>query len=671
MTTSSSPDPTQELLPAPEVESASVVDQEQVSRRRSTWIDAAVAAFVAGVVVMLHLVMFEPAWPNDPMQYLTLADWFDVESGQSALLDVSHRGLRLGLVGSLAVLRALFGVSEAAYYGLPLLSVGMLASATYALARFALARLPAAIAGIVVVANPMMLTKSSHPFPDVPAVALFTVGIVLVLLPERISISPMAAALCRLGAGLLFGAAYTFRESIVILAPVAIVSILVARVPWRQIGLLLAGSVAVFAAELAVLGAWAGDPFARIRVVLGRGSEDIALGQQGIKKAAQSARFQGNYSLSATAFVRHIEGGSRWMYAFLLAPLGVVLGYRMRRHAMWVVVGAWIAVVWIAYTLIGPMRTDAGGFVFRLLQLRYWYPVFPPLAIGLVGTIVGTISTIASLGGASEKKRWVSNALTGSIGVGLIAILIFAASGRSALLANGSDELPEFREWVAAQGEGIEYLTGSMISRRIAELYISDYFGQPVWTGTVRDDLDTQEATMIVLTKHPKGNSVSMVGGGEMDLSALPLSWDVAHVASNGELVVLVSSDGESNASVVGSWHTTGKTPMGDVRLVSGQQPVRMVFDGEVSVGEPRRIRVEYVSEGTRPHLTCRVDEGDSVRVVPAFKVGNGIGLASGSRVLDYYCPSPNSETRRAMLLVLANRGGTPIDVASISLIDD
>lgn len=625
--------------------------------------EIALAGLMAVGIMLMQLILLESPWSRDPMFYMQKANWLDSVHEGGPVLALDHRSLRVGLIGMLVVMKSIFGYSEAMYYSVGLVAMGLLSSSTYALARLLLPRIPSVFAGVLVAANPLILARSSHPFPDLPAAALFTTGIGLLLWSGREAVPARVSGLMVLTAGATFGAAFAFRESIVLLAPVVLVAMWVIRIGRRDAVLLGMGAMAILVFELAAMQQWAGNALARLEVVLGRGSEGELAGAA-IDKAAQTAEFQGTYTQSAVAFVRHLYRSSRWALVFLIAPIGAAVGWLVSRRTAWLVIGSWLLTIWSLHLLIGPMRTGAGGFVFRLLQIRYWYPVFPALAIGLVGVfywgMLWLMSATRTGGGRVGSIAAATTAVAGAIiGVGLMSTAVQGPG----MFVNGNDHMREFRAWVQEFGDEWTALKSPTLSRRIVAMYTVTSLGVPVWDGSVQRLVNDVGDSMIVLSVEERNPGFATVDGEEVPLTAPPHSWGLEFVSEAARLIVLDPSAGVNHADGLADWDLG--SPNG-LALENGQTSGPLQFEGSLDPDAYRRMKVSYRSSGTAPRVWCRVASGTGIESLEALAFGGGIDHGTGVLVRDYYCPPAGGEGTDVSAIVVANRGEEEIILESV-----
>ncbi|MBW3606278.1 MAG: hypothetical protein KY460_15515, partial [Actinobacteria bacterium] len=224
---------------------------------------------VAGLVFVYAVL--QSAFVHHPI----MSDQLHYLVDANTLPDISfppHHGLRIGLTIPVWFFIQLFDYSEAAYYAVPYLTMVGLVVAVYWLGRLLDSRAAGVISGVLLVANPLVLDEASQLLPDLPAAALLTGAVTLLLWQWRRA--RVTTTLTRgdrvvlVSIGLLLGWAYLIREFIVVWFPVALVVAVVLRVPRSWWRLIAAGAGAMVALELLWGLVFFGNPFARIWAAL-------------------------------------------------------------------------------------------------------------------------------------------------------------------------------------------------------------------------------------------------------------------------------------------------------------------------------------------------------------------------------------------------------------------
>jgi len=234
-------------------------------------------------VVALHvalqlLVRPFPRW-FDALRVMDLArrfpdpqDRFPFSAGP-----VAWHALRIGSIVPERLFQEVFGYGQVAFYAFPFVMGIVLVVATFALGRELYGPAGAAFAALLVVLAPILVRTTNNNtswqlLPDVPAAALFTSGLALVVVAGRRQAErrdgPVVSWLL-VGAGACFGWQYLIRESAVFLFPVILVALGLWRVPWRRWWPLALPMLGALAVEFAWAQHLYGDVLARWHVASG------------------------------------------------------------------------------------------------------------------------------------------------------------------------------------------------------------------------------------------------------------------------------------------------------------------------------------------------------------------------------------------------------------------
>jgi len=628
------------------------------------WPDLLLLAGIFCVAVAFQWWLRESPWPFDPMFYLNNAGFISGVEGGSQALAVEHRSLRLGVVLPIAVTQKLFGYSEITYYAYPLAIFGLLCTSTYAVARLVLNRVVSTCAAALICFLPFILNWSSHPFPDLASGVWFAVGMVAVLGPSawglpdrwRLGLAPVA--------GVTFGLAYMTKETILVLAPVAVLALYIGRASWAQAGLVVAGSVAVVGAELLLLERYTGDAFARLDVLVGRGFEDEKFSEAHQAKIEQTIAHQGTLLRSLGLFPSKLMRFPGLPFpilgVLLLAPLGAALAWWRTRNRIWWVIGAWAVVFWFFFGLMGRIPTESGRPILRLLNDRYWYPIFIPLVVGALGLVVFAY-------GAWPRQR-PSRART-AVAVGftvLFVVVVLPVATESRTRVNTySGHYEEVRRFL--QDEGGEYTTLHAVPHTalILRLYTADRFGGDRWDGTLQfTDTALFEDSLVALGAEsriagagaggstPTSFNQALDGDRSVSLNAPPLDWDVALLTENRRLIVF-----DPYGSVDDRVLFTTKDPR------EGLPPI-VVPPGTTGL----RIRWDFTpTTNGSVGVWCTYSNEAGRQSVPAYTAAQHAwvtedGLPPPRALLDFFCPAPPGGWEN---LTVTARGGSGLQAES------
>ncbi len=593
-------------------------------RRLPDW---AVAALLAVGYLVLQVVFLEAPFRRDPFFYFDAAD-------HPLDLEPEHKTTRIGLLLPVWLAQRVFGYSEAAFYAVPFIVGGLLVIATYYLGRLLFGRLVGVTAAVLVFFNPFVLTRSSQVWPDLPATALLTGGMALLIatavrIDEGRPWTP-ATHIMLIGSGLLFGGAYLSKEVVVFFAPLVLFVWWRYRLPWRKIWWLAGAGLAVLATEFAWNWVAFGDPFTRIEVLLGR----VGTSKGDVVRQVSAREFQGTFLKAFTALPRLLlrETGG-WLFLGLAAM--AALWTSVERSRRFVIMALWLFGLWVVFSAIGWFEKPGGGRVLRLDKDRYWFPVLPALFIGGTAAITEAAKRLTAI-------RWRP--------VTLAAPLVFAAVfvGFTASATVGDDNYflnrdngyREIRTWLAEEAQGYDTIWSDTNSLRLADMYSRTGFGGGVWEGDLKSLAPTVtnrflpgrglgDEWLMPPEELPPGSIILYdtdgwrFAGAEQQipdyLVARPPGWSLLHVTRDGRIAVLTNAPtrDEWNSGPLGvtdhPWvvrqFTFGDLQPGDQLdpVVSG--PIQFATDAEtdpVRLDSPPFGRAVEVPPGS--YLTARLD---------------------------------------------------------------
>ena len=518
---------------------------------RPQQLDLAVALLTIAVFLLFQLFLLLGPHPFDPTTYLAAAQDFPH-------IDATRWTLRIGLVAPVAIATRVMGVTEATLYIVPLSAGVLLVTAVYGtmLALFR-DRVLAAAAALVAVLNADFLLNSSFIFPDNFATATFAAGflfLILGALAARRS-SPWAAwiVVC---AGFFFGWTYLIREFSPILLPTVIVAALLLGYSLRRLGLLLAAAIATGALELAFGAIRWGRPLIHLQQLLNHRDEDfghraetVAIVQRGTQDPLDALRVLPRLILS---------WDSGWPL-LLLAPIFVAALVLLRDRRLWVL-ATWCFGFWATMVLLAMGELPSGKWIINVSNIRYWYPVFPALAMGGLGGLWLIVRRFA------PPRRAL---LAAQLAVVLAAALILlpgiaefrSCSSKNIWRNDPMSRWHELRSWLGSAEAG-SY--GQMVTDRVTRtefdpVYLSAPFGGRVWEGDVRawpksgariEPANGADDSLILLNRR----AVNSLPGGLQKIQSLLTTWSPVFVSGDGALVVLAHRPVVPSAGLSAPW---------------------------------------------------------------------------------------------------------------------
>jgi hypothetical protein len=507
-----------------------------VSRSAQTSrLDWAVGGMTVALYVLVQLVFLQGPHPYDPSWYFRSAfDFPDV--------DPDLFTLRIGLMAPIRAALGVFGPSEAAFYAVPLLSGMALVGAVFATMLLLFRdRALAALAALATGLNVNYLVNSSQIFPDLTATATFTLAFFCLLLggsrPDEFSRPwvPTAAVAC---GGVLLGWSYLVREFSPILLPAVVALVILLRYPLRRIAVLAGAGVATAALELLYGWVYAGDPFVHARLLLERGDAELVEGQVRMEHIQDQLG-----SLLDTLLVLPrllLAWDTGWVF-FVLAGLFVVALVLLRDRRLWLL-AAWFLSFLVAMALVGLGSFSSGRWVLNITNIRYWYPVFPPLVMGAFGGLWLLLRS------RIDGPRGLRAAQLGAVALAALVLIpgfreFSRCDDREAWRNDPATRWHELRSWFSTpEAAQMDIVWTDPYTSRLVPAYTASTFGQRVWDGDVQalDSLGDAPSTgdpATLLLVH-KDRWVAREDAPQA-LEALREEWAPVFVTSDQRMVVL------------------------------------------------------------------------------------------------------------------------------------
>jgi hypothetical protein len=325
--------------------------------------------------VALHLaVQFQvrpyPKW-NDALLVMDFARRFPhlPHHWRFEPVPVAQHALRIGMILPARAFQEVFGYGQVAFYAWPMLAGIVLVLATYWLGALLFSRPAAVLAALIVILHPLLVrdtvnNTSWQLLPDIPAAALFALGMALLIAGARRS------RWWLVGAGVCFGWAYLAREFAVLTFPAIVVALVAWRLPWRRWPVVAAPMVALLALEMVLAWRMHGDALARWRV--GAAHTDPPLPHY-----SRADALQGFWHMLAT------NPGAELMLTMM--ALTVLLAVVVRRRAF-VLCAVWCGSLWLGL-LLGGGLLDPHHVWARDTSARYWVGLLVPVALAGAGVL--------------------------------------------------------------------------------------------------------------------------------------------------------------------------------------------------------------------------------------------------------------------------------------------
>ena len=189
---------------------------------------------------------------------------------------------------------------------------------------------------------------------------------------------PTVAAVC---GGALLGWSYLVREFSPILIPVVVALVLLLRYPLRRVALLAGAAVATASLELLYGWIYMGDPVVHARLLGDRGTAEVVDGEV---RMAYIQDQLGSLLDTLLVFPRLLLAWDTGWAFILLAGVSLLALVRLRDRRLWLL-AAWFLSFLVTMALVGLGSFSSGRWVLNITNIRYWYPIFPPLVMGAFG----------------------------------------------------------------------------------------------------------------------------------------------------------------------------------------------------------------------------------------------------------------------------------------------
>lgn len=521
-------------------------------RRRDMLLDVGTGALTLAVYAVAQIALLQGPHPFDSARYFrTAIDFPDVP--------VDLFTLRIGLVGPVTVAVRLLGHSEAALYAVPLASGLLLAAAVYATMLLLFGeRLVAASAALVSALNTSYLLNSSHIFPDVAATATFTAGFFWLVLGARRAARGSVAIGAALVAGFFFGWTVLIREfSPAVLLPAVVLALVVLRYPLPRVAALAGGALATASLAFVYGLVRYGEPFLHTDALRSRAERSPGPAHmQGFEHIQE----QLETPLDALVLFPRllVSWRSGWAVLVLVVLFFAALAiFRDRR--LWVL-AAWAFSFWAIMAALALVTLPSGRWVINTTNIRYWYPVLPPLAMG--GFAALTLIVRRYL----RAVRGV--AVAGPIAVAAAALVLVPGvveysrcAERDVWRSDPRERWHELRSWLGtADAARYEVIWTDRHTYRLAPAFMRTTFGEPVWEGSVmrfrREQVgkpppgDPRRALVLIHRDRTSWPLTAQASGGE----DFRRRWSPVFVTGDGRMIVAAHDSTVPTGAVDDEW---------------------------------------------------------------------------------------------------------------------
>lgn len=540
---------------------------------RAQWLDLAVGGIAIALFFAIQFFLLLGPQPYDPSKYFATAVRFP------------HVGadlwtLRVGLVAPVVVAVRLIGANEAALYAVPLAAGILLVTAVYGtmLALFR-DRILAAAAALVAALNTDFLLNSSFIFPDTVATATFTTGFLFLVLgglTARAS-NPWVPRGAVIAAGFFFGWTYLIRDFSPILIPTVVAAALVLHYPWRRLGLMAATAVTTGMLEFVYGALQYGKPFIHLQKLLAHRDQAFTPSRAiTIENVQRETQNPGGALLVLPRII--LSWSSGWLL-LLLAPIFVVALILVRDRRLWVL-ATWCLGFWVAMVFIALGELPSGRWIVNTTNVRYWYPVFPALAMS------GFAGLWLLVRRFTPPRRALVLAHLAVVALAALIVVPGVAEFKSCTPETVWRNDPmarwhELRSWLATD-EAASFdtiVTDRITERELDPAFLSAVAGDRVWSGTVTpwpqsgelaEPTEALDTSMMLLSRR----RVSRLPDSSARIDALLREWRPVFVSNDGAFVLLAHRPpGAGDATMPSPWWERPATEGSNPRWGCGMNP--------------------------------------------------------------------------------------------------
>jgi len=514
----------------------------------------AAAGIAIALFLALQFFLLLGPHPFDPAKYFSTAVHFPN-------VGADLWTLRIGLVAPVVVAVRLMGSNEAALYAVPLAAGVLLVTAVYGtmLALFR-DRILAVAAALVAALNTDFLLNSSFLFPDTAATATFATGFLFVVLgglTARAS-NPWVPRGAVLAAGFFFGWTYLIRDFSPILTPTVVAAALVLHYPWRRLGLMAAAAVTTGMLEFVYGALQYGKPFIHLEKLLAHRDQAFtpsrAITIENVQRETQ------NPGGALLVLPRIILSWSSGWFLLLLAPIFVVALVLIRDRRLWVL-ATWCLGFWIAMVCLALGELPSGRWIVNTTNVRYWYPLFPALAMS------GFAGLWLLVRRFTPPPRALVVAQLAVVALAALILVPGVAEFKSCTPEKVWRNDPmvrwhELRSWLATDEAASfdKIVTDRITAREMDPVFLSALAGDRVWSGTVKpwpqtgeriEPTEARDTSMILLNRR----RLSLLPDSEAKIQALMREWRPVFVSGDGALVLLAHGPaGAGEAAMPSPW---------------------------------------------------------------------------------------------------------------------
>ncbi|REE96196.1 glycosyltransferase family 39 protein [Thermomonospora umbrina] len=444
------------------------------------------SALVAVCAVVVQWIIMVPPLYYDPYYVFEGARrWPDIPLDRWPFNEVPHQVSRIGLVLPTRLFQEILGPGQAAYFAMAALGGVVFFVGCHLLIRSLFGDRVGLIATLLLICHPFFLL--TNPFtqevtwsagvllPDMPGAGLFAMGMAgLVVAGRR---EGRAQTRLLVAAGVCLASAFLVRDFVAFMYVGIPVFFRLLGIPWRRLPVIAAPMLAVLAVSMVHNHLVWGNAMSAIRSAAGHGGEPS-------EPVTRMLAFE--------SFDRAMRD---WhpMGAVFIGLLALnVLGWAVTRDRRLALTLVWFLALAVPLTLLSGFL-DPGHITLRGWLVRYWFPVFPALLAGGLGSLVLLARRVSFVRARSGLALGLA---------GAVALAYAVTSVREVPALPRDKAWNELRGWLDGRDD-LPVLWSDHRLAQTATFYTRDVWGEKQWDGTIRSFPHEYRAVPVIAENGP------------------------------------------------------------------------------------------------------------------------------------------------------------------------
>jgi hypothetical protein len=227
-----------------------------------------------------------------------------------------------------------------------------------------------------------------------------------------------------------------------------------------------------------------------------------------------------------------------WVF-ILLAALALFALVRLRDRRLWLL-AAWFLSFLIVMAIVGLASFSSGHWVLNVTNIRYWYPIFPPLVMGAFGGLWLLLRR------RFDSPRGLRAAQLAAVALAAAVLLpgfreYSGCEGREAWRNDPATRWHELRSWFSTpEAARMNVVWTDRFTSRLLPAYTASTFGRDLWDGeieTLESLADVPPAAGTLLLLHKDRWAAWEDGPGALE--RLRDEWSPLFITGDQRMVVL------------------------------------------------------------------------------------------------------------------------------------